>query len=305
MDGLFIVGKNDESLSVGKDDNLLKLILRQQGLEIMHQTMDEDCTIWFCPAEDPYTLECFYIIKGGVSLYADGVTRELSAGDSVYLYGLRKDIPATAHTYTEMLYITDVPMFDTLFSYNCNLEKQLDDIDRKDHTTRQHSRNVLWYVRLLFEEAGPAKVETVVFDELMTAAMFHDIGKCFTADEVLKKENTLTPQEYELIKKHPDDSRTMLQQRYSANAAGMAGDHHERLDGSGYPRGLSGDEISIGARMIAVAEAFDDMTAERAYKQRKTPEQAVEELAALSGQFDADIVAALGRLVSSGRITVR
>jgi diguanylate cyclase (GGDEF)-like protein len=135
--------------------------------------------------------------------------------------------------------------------------------------------------------------------EIETAGLLHDIGKIVIDQDILNKAGKLNEDEYEKIKKHPESSYQILK---SIDAyAGLADDvlsHHERWDGNGYPRRLKGEEISLIARIITVADAYEAMTADRSYRSSMTKEAALEELKAHAGrQFDPQIVDAFEKFV--------
>ena len=128
--------------------------------------------------------------------------------------------------------------------------------------------------------------------ELEVLGLMHDIGKIAINSEILNKPEELTQAEYEEIKKHPEISYHILKaaDTYSKIADGVLS-HHERWDGQGYPRGISGAEIPITSRILAVADAFESMTAYRPYRKSLSPEMALLELKRCSAsQFDPQIV---------------
>ena len=136
-------------------------------------------------------------------------------------------------------------------------------------------------------------------DDIALGGLLHDIGKIGVSDHVLRKPGKLNREEWEEIKTHCDIGYTILSGIEGAeHIREMVLYHHERPDGSGYPRGLVRDEIPLGARIVGVADAFDSMTAERVYSEPRSPESAIEEIVALSGkQFDPDVVEALVQLM--------
>jgi HD-GYP domain-containing protein (c-di-GMP phosphodiesterase class II) len=123
-------------------------------------------------------------------------------------------------------------------------------------------------------------------------AFFHDIGKLAIDEDLLNKPGPLTPQEYAIIKLHPAYGADILTSFTSLpNVALLAYHHHERWDGEGYPDRLAGEAIPLGARMIAIADAFDAMTSNRSYQVRHSPQEALEELQRCAGtQFDPLLV---------------
>lgn len=123
-------------------------------------------------------------------------------------------------------------------------------------------------------------------------AFFHDIGKLAIDDDLLNKPGPLTPQEFAIIKHHPAYGASILNS-YAAlpDVALLAYHHHERWDGEGYPDRLAGEAIPLGARMIAIADAFDAMTSNRSYQVRRSPQEALDELQCCAGtQFDPLLV---------------
>ena len=129
-------------------------------------------------------------------------------------------------------------------------------------------------------------------DKVKTTAILHDIGKIMVSQEILNKPGRLTMDEYEIIKQHPETGYQILKSvdEYASLALDVLY-HHERIDGKGYPEGLKGEEIPLVARIIAVADAYEAMTATRPYHVPKTKVEAIEELLKCSGsQFDAEIV---------------
>lgn len=125
------------------------------------------------------------------------------------------------------------------------------------------------------------------------AAFFHDIGKMNIHDAILQKASGLTRQEYQIIKNHPAYGAEIVSQfKLLKSVIPALYHHHERLDGKGYPEGLRGDTIPLGARIIAIVDAYEVMTSHRNYQKSRTPLQALEELYEHAGtQFDAELVA--------------
>ena len=128
--------------------------------------------------------------------------------------------------------------------------------------------------------------------EIEIAGLLHDIGKIAVREDVLNKPGKLTDEEYDEIKKHCESGYHILKtvDEYSSLADYVLA-HHEKVDGSGYPRGLSGEEIPVAARIIAVADAYEAMVSERPYRNSISHELAIEEIIKWSGhQFDFEIV---------------
>lgn len=174
-------------------------------------------------------------------------------------------------------------------------------IDAKDHYTFAHSKNVARYATSLAAAAGINRDHTRIIYE---AGMLHDIGKISIPESILSKTSTLTNEEYETMKSHVNSSIDMIRHLPSMDYVIPAAiGHHERWDGRGYPRGIAGEQIPMGARCLAVADAFDAMTTDRPYRKALTAEFAAEQIAANSGtQFDPDLAALFVRLLKDGEI---
>ena len=136
---------------------------------------------------------------------------------------------------------------------------------------------------------------------IRNAAMLHDIGKIGVPDRVLKKAGQLNSSEWELMKQHPLISAEILGQLTVLKRELLfVRHHHEHFDGSGYPEGLAGKQIPIGARILTVADAFDALTSDRLYRPKKDQQVAIAEIVSYAGsQFDPEVVAAFVRIAQS------
>jgi diguanylate cyclase (GGDEF)-like protein/putative nucleotidyltransferase with HDIG domain len=170
-------------------------------------------------------------------------------------------------------------------------EVGLDLLYRKDPDTVSHS---LYVTNLTVEIARALALDDARLDDLRTAARLHDIGKLGVPDAILNKPGRLDANEFRIIQTHPLVGAELLAGWGLAGPATIVLQHHERLDGSGYPAGLRGDEISIESRIIHAADAYVAMTRDRPYREAMTQDDAIAELERHSGtQFDPDVVAAL------------
>jgi two-component system cell cycle response regulator len=137
---------------------------------------------------------------------------------------------------------------------------------------------------------------------IRTASLLHDLGKLAIPDEILSKPSALTPQEWRTIVEHPRIGQVVLEQAGAIrDAAGIVLHHHEWFDGQGYPHGLAGEDIPIGSRIVAIADAYEAMISHRPYKHSMTHDEAVKELQrSAGGQFDPELVAVFVSLVGAG-----
>ena len=179
------------------------------------------------------------------------------------------------------------------------VETLADSIDERDPTTFHHSARVSLYATNLAEAM---EVDDRLVDLISLAARVHDLGKMGVTDTVLMKTGQLDASEAEKMRRHPEIGARILG-RYQLYRDGteLVRSHHERWDGRGYPDGLAGERIPLGARIIAVADAFDAMTSDRPYRVGLDPRLAIDELRAGAGaQWDPVVVAHFVRLLTDG-----
>ena len=175
----------------------------------------------------------------------------------------------------------------------------------RDPETGEHIKRTQVIVQRLAEELqkNPKFAKSIPSSEYVdyyaTAAPLHDIGKVGIEDEILRKPAKLNEQEREIMRKHPrmgfnvlmDATRELRNNPMVKIAADIALAHHERWDGFGYPSGLKGEEIPVGARLMAVADVYDALVSHRPYKEAYSHQFAVDEITAAKGsQFDPDVV---------------
>ncbi len=171
------------------------------------------------------------------------------------------------------------------------LEGLIAALDYRDAETQWHSRRVSLYARRLAAQLGIREPELTVIEH---GALLHDIGKIGVRDRVLLKPGPLTSEEWTEMKRHPDLGWALLQRvDYLRPASSIVLQHQEKWDGSGYPRGLKGQEIVVGARVFHVVDTLDAITSDRPYRRARPFEEARQEITRCGGtQFDPAIVAA-------------
>jgi putative nucleotidyltransferase with HDIG domain len=161
-----------------------------------------------------------------------------------------------------------------------------------DRRTRGHSERVRTFADLLAKEAGLSEEDR---DHLRWGALLHDIGKLSVPGEILNKPDRPDEAEWATLRRHPEEGAHIVEPLHTwlGPWSGAVGEHHERWDGKGYPQGLAGEDISLGGRILAIADAYEVMTATRAYKVPLSAAAAREELVASSGtHFDPALVRA-------------
>ena len=169
-------------------------------------------------------------------------------------------------------------------------------VDARDAYTAGHSRRVQQLALAIGRELGLSQAE---LDLLGQAALFHDIGKLAVPDAILLKPSSLTDDEWSLMQRHSDEGARIIDRLgFLDDAVPAIRHHHERFDGTGYPDGLAGEDIPLGARIIHVADALDSMLTTRIYRAARPANDALDELRRGSGtQFCPRCVTALERLL--------
>jgi putative two-component system response regulator len=180
---------------------------------------------------------------------------------------------------------------ETQEAYDTAIEGWARALDLRDHETMGHSRRVADLALALARELGLPQEE---IDALRRGALLHDIGKIAVPDAILLKQGPLTPRERARMERHTAFARELLEPiAFLRGAVDVPFAHHERWDGSGYPRGLAGEEIPLAARIFAVADVFDALTSDRPYRRAWNTAEAKGYVEAASGRlFDPHVVAA-------------
>lgn len=180
------------------------------------------------------------------------------------------------------------------------VEAMADMVDMRDRYTAEHSKRVAANVAVIAPAMGLSSEEVAT---VRLAARVHDIGKIALPDSVLRKEGKLTHEEFTVMQDHPRHGYDLLA-RFPQYGKGreIVLAHHERMDGKGYPRGIRGDRIPLGAQIIAVADALDAMTSDRPYRAALPLHQAMTELRLGRGtQWNSTVVDTLDRLLNSDK----
>ncbi len=198
----------------------------------------------------------------------------------------QQNLEQVVRARTEML---RQAMEDLEQSYDVTLEALGDALDLKDSETEGHSKRVTAYTIALARAMGISPVEVRI---IARGAFLHDIGKMAIPDEILRKPGKLTDEEQEIMRDHCTRGYHILRKiPFLSEAAAIVHTHQEHFDGSGYPSGLRGSEIPIGARIFAVADALDAITSDRPYRRAASFDYARDEIVRCSGtQFDPEVV---------------
>lgn len=168
------------------------------------------------------------------------------------------------------------------------IQALISSIEVNDPYTEGHGKRVGYYAKRLGDFLGLPRASV---SELETAGLLHDIGKIGIPTDILNKKGKLLLEEYLIVQKHPANTKKILEKIQGlSRISEFTYCHHEQYDGSGYPRGLKGEEIPYEGRILSVADAFDAMTSHRAYREAMTASEAAEFILSQSGkQFDPEL----------------
>jgi putative nucleotidyltransferase with HDIG domain len=171
----------------------------------------------------------------------------------------------------------------------------------RDQMTARHSAAVARYAQAIARAAGASPAEQRL---VHTAGLLHDLGKTIFPDHVLFAEGSLTDEQWEIVKQHPAHGAAMIAQiEEFADIAELVDAHHERIDGTGYPHGLRGDEVPWLSRMLSIADTYDVMTARDSYREPVEPDLAIAELRRVAGtQLDAQLVEIFVEVLASQQL---
>ena len=213
----------------------------------------------------------------------------------------RQNLEAIVQARTGRLRST---MQDLERSYDITLEAMGDALDLRDQETEGHSKRVTAYTVAIARAMG---LETDEIRTIARGAFLHDIGKIATPDHILLKPGRLDPDEIVIMRQHCERGYEMVRKiPFLREAAEIVYAHQEQFDGNGYPRGLRGEEIPLGARIFAIADTLDAMTSNRPYRKATSIANAIEEITRCAGtQFDPQIIEVFRSLPPDSWIELR
>jgi PAS domain S-box-containing protein/putative nucleotidyltransferase with HDIG domain len=187
--------------------------------------------------------------------------------------------------------------FELQMAYEDTLEGWSNALDLRDHETEDHTRRVTELSAKLARSMGIEGEELV---NLRRGALLHDIGKMGVPDNILTKPGKLTPEEWVIMRQHPTNAYDLLRPiQYLQNAMEIPYCHHEKWDGSGYPRGLKGEEIPLSARIFAIVDVWDAMTSDRYYRAAMSKQETLDYIQTNTGKhFDPLVVDAFMKIIN-------
>ena len=241
---------------------------------------------------------CYIVERGCLEFWLGEEKITISQGDCITvlpeenfsIWALEDSVLLAIHNRIE-------PDFDNTPT---ELVEAVTKVELKDSYLQGHNYRVGKYSMLMMQIMCPEAANSTYY----LSAAYHDVGKVVVPEQILNKTEKLSDEEFEEIKKHPAASYDMLKNYLGGKTANYARWHHEKLDGTGYPDGIKGDQIPLGSRIMAVADIFDALTTARCYRKAFTFEKALEIMQSdvAKGKIDGEVFSVLLRLVREGRI---
>jgi putative nucleotidyltransferase with HDIG domain len=259
------------------DSGSLQLLYSSGATELSLMTLKRDMRFFVVPNETPdqAVSEVYYLLSGELSFQNQERTVILTQGDYILAEGLTETVAFHGLTDVTMLYFSSQPSFTHVGQDAEELMQLADSIEQKDGYTADHCRRIQDFSLRTAEAMGLSHDRLYL---LNYGAYLHDVGKAKLPEGLLQKPGKLTPEEWVIMKQHPSLGRELLEHGFLQEVGAIVEQHHERLDGSGYPKGLKGLEIALEAYIIAVTDTFDAMTTDRPYRAALPVSHALAEL---------------------------
>ncbi len=275
----------------------LELLATGRGVEVIKGTLQDGERMTMVPGEpDSDALEACLLLDGCLMMPDTLGGGVLAPGSLISADGLQEPVSFTAVGDVRFLYITSAPMFHHISHELNELRRLAVDIEITDGYTADHCERLQRLSYATGRELGLSQAELYGLD---FGAYLHDVGKVKVPTPILQKPGKLDAEEWLVIKQHPTFGREMLAATFMREAGVIVEQHHERLDGSGYPYGLAGDEILVQAAIVAVADTYDAITTDRPYRRASPPADALAELERLAGiQHPKEVVRAFRSAVA-------
>lgn len=276
-------------------DSITEELFQDENIQCVFYSLKKGETITITP--EPFTVSVMvYVLEGELFLNTRNNRETLKSHNNILISNPDISYTLISSQFSKIMVITSAKVQDAKGS-----EKYTDILkqaEQKDKYTYGHGYRV-GRIAMRIAREYDSSYDLITLGK---AATLHDIGKINTPAEILLKPGKLTTEEFEIIKQHPVDSHQILYEYYPDEVLTSVLQHHERLDGSGYPYGLKGDVISLDARIIAVADVFDAMTSDRSYHEGASDEESLQYIESNPDAFDMRFVRILRELVNTGEI---
>jgi HD-GYP domain-containing protein (c-di-GMP phosphodiesterase class II) len=298
---------HSEKLSDEKEKNLIEVLIRIQfQMELLRTSLIIPC--WYGEkivgllclggmVKSQYSRRDVELLSG----FADDMAMNIS--NAFLIHDLRKEVHEKTLLSRERYnaYQRLETIFKEIISAFAMTVSKMD----PDYTY-EHVEKTSKYAQKLVDKLQPKQIKEKLIsrDMFFAGILLHDIGKIFIPKNILNKPGPLNEEEWKIVRRHPIDGFELLKNIKGMEiSAEIIRHHHERIDGKGYPDGLKGDQISIGAKIVCVVDSFEAMTADRPYRKAKSRKEALSQLVENSGtQFDSQIVDVFVELCEKGEI---
>lgn len=269
----------------------LQLLASSGNLEVTEVELSEGAHLFLEPAADVAELtESYYVLAGEVVCDVGARRERLTPGATVVVQDLKGRVVLSARTAARLLYISSRPFFHAMSAQVEEMMRLATEIELKDGYTSDHCQRIQ---TLSFATGEELRLSGSSLYRLNFGAFLHDVGKIRVPIGILNKPSKLDEAEWAVIKRHPTYGRELLEPTFMRMAGTVVEQHHERLDGSGYPFGLVRDEVLVEAYIVAVADTYDAMTTDRPYRKALRTEAAFAELERYAGiHYPAEVVRA-------------
>lgn len=292
----FKIYKSDDALEVFNNKaGMFKLLIQDDDMEVFESNINPGKSIICQPYESKDSLNIIIVLSG--KMFHTNERKIIQSGDRITFKNLNETHHISVIENTKLLMIRNSKHFIQQASTSnvvCDLIHQ---IQEKDHYTEDHCNNT---GNLAVQIATIMKLPETTINNILHAGKIHDVGKINIPVEILNKPAALSFEEYEIVKRHSIDGHDIvLKTTGNHELAKIVLDHHERLDGSGYPNGLRSDEISIESRIMAVVDSYDAMISKRPYKDAMGVQEALDDLKRHSGTwYDEHVISALSEIIN-------
>jgi HD-GYP domain-containing protein (c-di-GMP phosphodiesterase class II) len=288
--GLAVLKFGESVESVATKSGVFRLLATRPGVELHEGAMVRGKHLNLVPFDDSAdsATEVYYIVSGSLRTVLPTGVITVRAGDVLVTEGLSEPVIFETLEDVRFLYFSTRPTFNQVGENLRELMRLAGDVEIRDGYTAGHC---LRMQRLAFATGRELGLPHQRQYNLEYGSYLHDVGKLQVSQKILTKRGSLTEEEWAEMRRHPGYGKTMLERTFLNTAAQIVEQHHERLDGSGYPFGLRGDEILLESLIVGVADTYDAMVTERPYRPASTRDRALGELRDAAGaRFPPDVV---------------
>lgn len=269
--------KNETAVET-HNHSVLEHLYANTKIHIGRYKLSKDSFFYTSSASDSDSVKTYVVLSG--SLKELRTQNILKTGD-VFVIGSQAETHAFYNLEESLILCHEQSSksLDNMIVSTDKMSTMLSELQEKDHYTKDHSERVFQFAKHM----GLAlNYHSMQMYNLNKASRFHDIGKIYIDDNILNKAGQLTETEFESMKEHTSHCKDLILEKYSEDIYKIISQHHERLNGCGYPLGLKSEEICEEAKIIAICDSYDAMTTDRIYKTGKSKEEAFKELRDLS-----------------------